>query len=276
MKCGTTSLHQYLARHPDVFMSEPKEPAFFVEELNWSCGLAWYLGLFAGAGSAKVLGESSTQYTKLPTHQGVAERIHRFNPEARLVYLMRDPLERIVSHYWHNVRNLHLEAERRRFDRAVRDDPSYTAYSDYAMQLAPYLALFGRERILTLTFESLVSDPARVVAEVCAWLGLPNGVPEEAFGRRWNARPEKVVKARGFGLLNRLRHSTWWGRLAPVVPKRVRGLGSRLAEDVVVPTPDHAASTLAELRPRAQAQVEALSTLLGRSFPEWETLYAGQ
>jgi hypothetical protein len=271
MKSGTTSLHQYLAQHPDVFMSEPKEPGFFVEELMWSRGLNWYLGLFAGAGGACVLGESSTHYTKLPTYQGVAERIRHFNPDACFVYVMRDPLDRMVSHYWHNVRTLHLEAERRPFAQAVREDVTYAAYGDYAMQLEPYLSLFGRNRVLTLTFEALVAEPARVVSDVCTWLGLPDSVPADVFARRWNARPERVVKARGNGLLNRLRFSRMWDRLAPLVPERVRRLGAELAEEAVVPEATDLTPELEELRPRVLAQVETLMALLGRSFPEWKT-----
>lgn len=274
MKSGTTSLHQYLARHPDAFMCEPKEPGYFVRELTWSRGLDWYLGLFAEAGPARIVGESSTHYTKLPTYQGVPERIQAFNPEARLVYVMRDPLERLVSHYWHNVRNLHLEAERRPFDQAVRDDPAYLAYSDYALQLTPYLARFGADRIWTVTFEALTRDPARLVGELCGWLGLSGPVPPDAYQRRWNARPEVVARARGNGLLNRLRYSPVWDRLAPLVPRAVRRLGSRLAEEPVDPDTEDFAPDLAALRPRLQERTAALEALLGRPFPEWTTLHA--
>jgi hypothetical protein len=273
MKSGTTSLHQYLARHPDAFMCEPKEPGFFVEELRGANGLDWYLSLFRDAGDARIVGESSTHYTKLPTYQGTPERIHHFNRSARLVYLMRDPLERTVSHYWHNVRTLHLEAEHRPFERAVREEPAYLAYSDYAMQLEPYLALFGRDRLFTVTFEALAADPREVVTALCRWLGLDDGVPPEAFQRRWNVRPEVFVKASGKGVLNRLRHSSWWGRVAGLVPKRARRLGRRLAVETVTPDAGEIQRVLDRLRPRMQERTQALAELLGRTFPEWTTLH---
>lgn len=274
MKSGTTSLHQYLAQHPDVFMSEPKEPGFFVEELTWPRGAGWYATLFADAGAAQVVGESSTHYAKLPTYRGVPERIHAFNPEARLVYVMRDPLERLQSHYWHNVRNLHLEAERRPFERAVQEEPAYVAYGDYAMQLEAYLARFPRSQLYLLTFEELTRDPAATVGALCRWLGLAGDVPATAFARRWNARPDVVLRARGTGLLNRLRYSRWWDRLAPRVPKALRRVGTSLAEVPVEPDRAATSRTLARLRPWYRERTAALEALLGRSFPEWVTLYA--
>jgi hypothetical protein len=274
MKSGTTSLHQYLSRHPDAFMSEPKEPGFFVEELAWSRGWGWYLNLFARAGEAQIVGESSTHYAKLPTYGGVADRIRRFNPHARFVYVMRDPLDRIVSHYWHNVRNLHLEAERRPFARAILEDPAYLAYSDYAMQIEPYLQLFGRERLFVLTFESLMAEPQVVVGHLCGWLGIADAIPPEVFSARWNGRPDVLSKARGTGLLNRLRHSRLWDLAAPLIPKRVRQVGAGMAEERVAPDAEQVREGLLRVRPRVQKRAAALTELLGRPFPEWTTLNA--
>ena len=273
MKAGTTSLHHYLSDHPDVFMSEPKEPNFFVEELNWPRGMDWYRQLFALAGDAAIVGESSTEYAKLPTFRGVAKRIHEFNPEARLIYVMRDPLDRIVSHYWHNVRTLREEAERRDMLSAVRADPRYVAYSDYAMQLEPYLDLFGRDRIALLTFEQLAADPAARVASVCTWLGLDGSVPPDSFSARWNVRPVEARAARGWGLLSRLRHSLFWDTVRPLVPRPLRDAAARLAEKRI-PVPAEAnPETLEYLRPMLHDRVEALTRLVHRRFPEWTTFH---
>ena len=103
MKSGTTTLHEYLDSHPQIAMSRIKEPGFFVEELTLRQGEDWYLSLFEQDDRFRYRGESSTHYTKLPVFRGVAERLSRFNPEARLIYIMRNPIERLVSHYWHNI-----------------------------------------------------------------------------------------------------------------------------------------------------------------------------
>ena len=272
MKSGTTSLHRYLGAHPDVFMCEPKEPNYFVEELNWGRGLDWYLQLFHHAGNAAIAGESSTEYAKLPTYTGVAKRIHAFNSEARLIYVMRDPLDRIVSHYWHNVQDLRDEAERRDMLAAVRGDSRYLAYSDYAMQLEPYLDLFGRERIALLTFEQLTADPEGTVAGLCTWLGLEGSIPQDAFSLRWNARPAEARSVRGIGLLNRIRHTSWWRSVQHRVPQRLQDIGVHLAERRIPVSADEEAATMEYLRPILQGRVEALSRLVGREFPEWQTV----
>ena len=271
MKSGTTSLHHYLAHHPQAFMCEPKEPGYFVEELNLRMGLDWYLGLFQHANGARIIGESSTHYAKLPAYQGVCERIHAFNPDARFVYLMRDPLQRMVSHYWHNVRNLFLEAERRDFSTAVAADPTYFAFSDYAAQLEPYFRLFGRDRVYCIVYEDLVADPEGTTRMLLQWLGLEGEIPPSVFTERWNARPPGIRQARGLGLLNRLAHSGLWARVSPHIPRGLKRYASSLASREVKVEKEVTEGMLAQLRPRLRVQVDSLRVLLGREFPQWST-----
>ena len=105
-KCGTTSLHGYLSLHPQVSMAKRKELDFFVRPEdsivaigNWHRGLDWYRAQFQG--SSPVLGEASPNYTGFPHFRGVPERAARVLPEAKLICMVRDPIERIVSHYMH-------------------------------------------------------------------------------------------------------------------------------------------------------------------------------
>src|SRR5260370_32298000 len=108
MKAGTSSLHSYLGNHPAVFMCTPKEPAFFQNHRPedpsrpYKHDLNAYLALFADAGDRPIVGESTTDYTKLPKWPGVTEWILAFNPDARFLYIMRDPIHRTLSHYWWN------------------------------------------------------------------------------------------------------------------------------------------------------------------------------
>src|ERR1700690_3655346 len=105
MKSGTTTLHELLAYHPQISMSEPKEPCYFIDPNvlkshwpeMWKRGF-WkseeaYLALFQNKSEAIYFGESSTDYSKAPKLDGVVERLAAFNPDARIVYIMRDPVE---------------------------------------------------------------------------------------------------------------------------------------------------------------------------------------
>lgn len=270
MKSATSSLHGYLGSHPDVFMSEPKEPGYFVEELAWSCGEPWYLDLFANAGGRSVVGESSTEYTKAPWYGGVPERIARFNPDARFIYLMRDPVERTISHYWHTVVQ---NSERRSLFQAIREEPHYRQVSYYGMQLEPYFRIFGADRVLTLTFEELKGSPRGVVQRVFQWLGVDAAFVPPNLDQRANATPEVVERVRGRGLLHRFRYSKIWNAVGPNIPSSLRRIARTLSEDRVDRTSESVHEVIEYLRPEQRDQVAELVSELGRDFPEWKTLY---
>src|SRR5688500_5445420 len=99
-KCGTSGLHYYLGLHPEVSMSTPKELNYFIAERNWGRGPEWYGRHFDP--NARCRGESSPNYTAFPQHMGVPERMASVVPDAKLIYIVRDPLARIAAHYVHN------------------------------------------------------------------------------------------------------------------------------------------------------------------------------
>lgn len=105
-KAGTTSMYYYLQAHPQVYMSPEKELKFFVPEKNWTRGVAWYEQYFDEAGDAIAIGEASPSYTRYPRSRGIPALIAEVLPKARLIYLVRHPVDRMVSHYLANLRNL--------------------------------------------------------------------------------------------------------------------------------------------------------------------------
>jgi hypothetical protein len=170
MKSGTTSLFHYLQAHPEAYLSPLKEVDFFVEEKNWRRGLDWYREQFEGADSdVRAIGEASTLYTKFPEYRGVPERMIRCIPEARLIYLVRDPVERIRSHYQHRVLS---GAERLPLEEAVVKDRRYLDCSRYAMQIDRYLEWFPREQILLVTSEELRSERIPTMRQIFAFLEI--------------------------------------------------------------------------------------------------------
>jgi hypothetical protein len=183
MKAGTTSLYEYLRAHPDVFMPAVKELDFFVSELNWRRGLDWYASRFASVpnGTACV-GEASTSYTKYPRYDGVSARIRAHLPDVRLVYSVRDPVERVRSHHQHNVK---LGEESEPIDRAIRTNPAYLDYTRYATQIERYLEHFPRDRIFVITAEALRHDRRATVARVCDFLGIRPDLDADVLEREF-------------------------------------------------------------------------------------------
>lgn len=168
MRSATTALHGYLDAHPDVGMSLEKETDFFVEGLNYRRGFAWYGQLFPKG--ARLRGESSTNYTKHDVFKGVPERIHAAIPDVRLIYVVRDPVDRAASHYAFCANNGQDVA-----------DPAVVAHvletSRYARQLESYLAVFPIERILVLDYDEIRTAPQRALGRVQGFLGLATPWP---------------------------------------------------------------------------------------------------
>ena len=102
MKCGTSSLQTQLAAQPGVFMTTPKEPNFFSDDPVFAKGMGWYGALYDAAAPGDLTGEASTHYTKRPTWPDTVQRLHAAVPDARLIYMIRNPVERCVSHYIHD------------------------------------------------------------------------------------------------------------------------------------------------------------------------------
>ncbi len=187
MKSGTTSLLHYLSQHPHVFASYKKEVHFF--DLNYRQGVEWYRSFFPlrrTLGPGDAAGEASPLYI---FHPPAPERIHRLLPEVRLVALLRNPVERAISQYFHEVRKgretldpmeaLAREEERMRpalqradFNSTEFIHCSYKSRGRYAEQIARYLEFFPREQLLVRSSEQFFREPSRVLDEVFRFIGV--------------------------------------------------------------------------------------------------------
>lgn len=168
MKCATTSLYDLLAQHPQIGMSTVKEPAFFCDDELFAKGWAWYESFFANAAQCQAVGEASTSYTKRFTYPRAAERIGRHLSHGRLIYIVREPLERIESQWIHGV---HAGWHAADFARAL-DDPGLIDPSRYWRQINAYRDYFPDDRILVLFFDDFKTDPLAVFKRCCKFLGV--------------------------------------------------------------------------------------------------------
>ena len=288
-KCGTTSLHSYLGTHPSIFMSPLKEPGFFasngppraskrqfhepegVRYRQYQNDLESYLGLFRDCGDATIVGESSTAYSQRPWREGVAERIARFQPDPHILYVMRDPIERTISHYWWTVQH---DEERRDILTAINEPSPYCDASNYAMQLEPYVGLFGTSRVMCTTLERLSTEPAETLSEIFRWLGVDATHRPPNVNVRHNVTPRDVVQQFRSSRLHLLRHSRVWERIGPWVPRGLRSKARALTERTIARDSEASLRVAEYLRPICIEQSATLSKMLGREFPEWTTLYS--
>jgi hypothetical protein len=271
MKAGTTSLFHYLGAHPQVFMSPRKEVDFFVEEKNWGRGLDWYRRQFTGAGpTALAVGEASPSYSKYPAHAGVSERISSCLPGARLIYLLRDPIERIRSHYEHGVIT---RSERDPIDAAVVRDPSYVDCSRYALQIEQYLNWFPRDSLLLVTSEDLRSSRGSTMRRIYQFLQVDPDFLPASLGRDYYTTEEHAGYPGYAWWIRRLvkRHLPIGGRAKQFIDRVVpRSVGSL---QPAAPPSRPAASISEDLRLRLQDllrdDVKALRAYMPDGFDGW-------
>jgi len=281
-KCGTTSLHRYLDRHPEIAMSRTKEVGFFCDEADpavitsmprddralvhasrgtWSKGLDWYRTHFDP--SAKWRGESTPAYT-VPWYPDAPERIASVVPEARIVLCVRDPVERALSRY----RFLAVRSLEHRTDLAAITDPDgfYVQAAPYSRSWELLTRALGRDRIHIVETERLASEPGETMERLFDWLGLSGGFDPAEFTQRWNETSAFATPAHRS--VERLRRLRGWGYVAERLPVRFRHGWQRALGWRRAPEPDSAElrELLAQL---LAADAERFRSLTGCSFPQW-------
>ncbi len=264
VKAGTTSLYHYLNPHPQVFMSTPKELHFFVEEWNWPLGWDWYQGHFAEAGHAAAIGEASVTYTQYPTYRGIPKRIAQHLPETRLIYVVREPVDRIRSEYVHRVL---IGKERDPVEKAVLENPRYVNHSRYSVQIDQYLEHFPQEQLLVIMAERLRTDREATVQRVARFLGIDPDWSWSSLDQEFYRSDER----REFPpLLNRLRAIPAVRRVARFIPRHIKEAGLRPAHKLLPPEMGVISTSLrCQLEERLQGDVQRLRTYLGEGFDGW-------
>jgi len=265
MKSGTSSLHAYLNEHPDISMSHPKELDFFIEERSWSRGFEWYASHFSNG--AAIRGESSVGYTQRHKYPGVPQRIHAMDPDIKLLYVLRDPLERLVSHY---TQLSLMGLDSRTFQGVLDDLPNsdYILSSSYYYQIAAYLDYFAREQIQILTLEELVRDKVGTLQKIFRFLGVEDGFVGKDWAQVHNRSLDKFER----NLLGKaMRCVPFKHQLKPIVPEPVATAYSRITcrkprGGLQPMLTERKRTEIAEILREDIAQLRALS---GRDFSEW-------
>ncbi|WP_299964597.1 sulfotransferase domain-containing protein [uncultured Roseobacter sp.] len=303
-KSGTTSLYRLLQQHPDVFVPDAKEPEFFARDEKYAAGLESYAENFKDARPDQITGEFSTIYTLSPFFPDAAARMAEHAPQAKLIYVMRQPVKRAYSFYvqilknYQNVTNdlsVHRSFEEfidpeRHANAAPRDmvfsqanahlpdTPELClAGSDYLAQIDAWCAHFPRTQILFLKFEDFVTDRPGTLRQITDFLGIAP-LSSEVFDKQGVTRNVAANHFRRRGherALHRMRSKLgglWALRL--LLPAGLRDkLRTRVAAQAkddqlhIPPQPEKA--TEEQLTARFRPQTAKLAALTGLDLSDW-------
>jgi hypothetical protein len=214
MKCGTTSLFNYLAAHPEVAPCRTKEPDYFSSDDFQSDNPQSYFGLWDWQPEIhKIAIEASANYSKIPTNPNCAERIAQFqNCDFRFIYCMRNPIDRIESHVYHGL----YAGWTKPLEEGISDHALNV--SRYAMQLDAYVECFGRDRILLVVLEEFQKAPAEGFRRICEFLEIDQSFQLEDDGLH-NASSDHYLERPVWG---RIRGVESLRRLARLIPTGLR------------------------------------------------------
>ncbi|MDJ0658797.1 MAG: sulfotransferase [Crocosphaera sp.] len=192
MKCATSSLHEQLNQQPQIFMSELKEPNFFSNDEEYNKGLDWYLSHFEAVNNDDLIGESSTHYTKLPTYPHTLERLEKHLPDAKFIYVMRHPINRLVSQYIHEWSQRVISLA---INESLDQHPELIEYSLYTKQLQPYFDTFGKDKVLPIFFERMLDSPQTELEKICHFIGYTKQPQWSEELNASNVSSERMIKS---------------------------------------------------------------------------------
>jgi hypothetical protein len=198
MKSATSTLHEQLALQKGIYMSMPKEPNYFSDDDVYQLGQPWYLALFEQAKTSDLCGESSTHYTKLPDYPETIARMKQFGVNPKFIYVMRHPIDRLVSHYIHQWSQNVIKSD---INSAITEFPELIDYSCYSRQLEPYFQEFGKASVLPVFSESIRAFPQQQLEKVAHFIGYKERVVWDHTLLKQNVSSQRVRKFKGYNWL---------------------------------------------------------------------------
>lgn len=262
MKAGTTTLYSQLAQHPEIGMSRDKETDFFIAEKNHRRGTAWYAAQFDPG--RPVHGEASPNYTKCRDFPGVPQRMRGYCPDVRLIYQVRDPVERAISQYRHSWAMGKLPDDPREIE-GTHEYHHLMDASHYCRQLEAFLAVFPREVVLVVDFDRLVSSPQDTMDDVLDFIGVARvevtAPARKNAGEQMSRIPTVILRASQTAAGRFVSHHVDRGMRDWLRQRLARGTGRR--------PPEFPPEMRQRMREELRADAMRFRTLTGMSFPRW-------
>lgn len=259
----TSALVYYLEEHPDVCFGRVKEINYFTKYHDK--GTDWYLEFFRGCATEAAVGEASTRYMSEPN---AAERILNFNPAMRLIFVLRDPVQRAYSEYKRDIQTRGFDE---RFDTLVRESDRYIWPGRYSTHLRRFVEWFPQDQMMLVLFDELSSEPRSQLERICGFLSVEQGFRFSRLGNNTINRsyyPRSLWLQRWIG--EHLRHSYY----DPVIFRYVKNVVRRFLLSINRTTDQ---TSFAPMRPETRTylreifapEIEELERMFSLDLSRW-------
>ena len=268
-KCATSWLHDVLATHPQVATRDPKELNYF--QANYVRGAYWYDSQFQTNATSTIAGEFSPNYF---TSRDAAARAYDYNPDLRLIAMLRDPIARAFSNHLHEIRKKHIP-EHTTFEDAMADNGAYVGQSQYKTNIGQWLEFFRQDQLLNLLAEDIAHDPDKAFAQIATHLQISTDIDQTTL----HGRSHESVAVKSEGLQNTLRMGGALARKAGVGGavariKAAPGVSTLLQankKDLRTHVPDMLPTTRTELAQLFIPDMRYIAEITGRDTLPWLT-----
>lgn len=261
-KSGTTSLADSLAKHPEVCFCKEKEPEFFSHQVDWNNKVDQYHSLYDPK-PGQLMGEASTSYTMLPETEPTSEYLYQYNKDLKLIYIMRDPVKRLTSHFAHNFVRKRVN---RPIEEEVIENPAYISRSSYHSQIIPYIEKFGKDQVLLLIFENFIKDPQATLIQVAKFIGIDSKYYEkmEGFAQKNQTANRKILADGGAGKIFKPLK-----RIRRYIPENIVKLGLSFFGNSIELNPTLTPELEKTIYNKLKPEIEGIEKLVGHQLLEW-------
>ncbi len=269
MKSATTTLYQDLSLNPKIYLAVKELGLLKDAAVLTEAGRKAYASHFSSAKQGQVCGDISTEYSKAPEYPDVAEHAKRvLGPETKVIYLVREPVARLLSHHQHMMNARGDEQMGEDINQEIYRRPELINYSRYAMQLTPWLEQFGRENLQLIVFEDYVRNREQVADRVFDFLGVPRiELQLDAEGANRGESRRVANKLWAAIITSRFYRSGLRGML----PTSVRQIFAKtLLKPAVQRRIPATRDTLTRIIEQLAPDAEALQEMLGLTTPLWD------
>jgi hypothetical protein len=288
-KCGTTTLHRQLSQHPEIFMAELKELNYFDDEHAWVYlfpkkahgrkEISWYASQFKRGADSPVRGESSVSYTMETTAPSAARNIANLIPETKMLYILRNPFDRIKSHYtqwvWSGIIQPEMELETILASDSHGSSPEsfffreFVYSSLYHRQLSRYLEHFQKKQILILELQELKENPLDLYRKIFRFLEVDESFvpcePNKVFNRTF----EKKVLGWPLNKPSLFKLDIWGLRKKIPDPIKKRLIEMRTLKNETQVSPEISVEASKKLQEILLPDIKRLEEFLQKDLSEW-------